>query len=69
MGFCLLDPKFGFIESGDITVNPGPDAITPYASTLTGIPKRKTRRSDYFPGAFEMFLEMYQQGDVVICSF
>ena len=44
VGFCLLDSKFNFMESGEITVNPNPDIITPYASALTGIPERKSKR-------------------------
>lgn len=44
VGFCLLDSKFHFIESGEITVNPNPDIITPYTSILTGIPERKSKR-------------------------
>lgn len=69
VGFCLLDSKFNFMESGEITVNPNPDIITPYASGLTGIPERKSKRWYYFPGAYDMFLEMYDSKNTILCSY
>ncbi|MFA6090369.1 MAG: hypothetical protein WC774_01185, partial [Candidatus Gracilibacteria bacterium] len=68
-GFCLLDSKFNFMESGEITVNPNPDIITSYASALTGIPERKSKRGYYFPGAYDMFLEMYDSKNTILCSY
>lgn len=69
VGFCHLDSKFRFVESGEITVNPNPDIITPYTSMLTGIPERKSRRWAYFPGAYDMFLEMYDPEKTILCSY